>query len=243
MFRYHENKDDILNKEGGVPDSRPIEPEDKKVGKPYIFRWLFFLFIIVYFTLSYYHAPILTYVGKYLIVEHSPQKSDLIVCLSGDNIERGLAAADAYKSGLAQRIFMAREELPDGYELLKEKGIHYPESIDLLVSLLKELGVRESAFIISDHPVKSTIDEAKVVNEISKKGGYRSLILITSPIHSRRAWLTYRKVFEDRDVRIIMLPSRYSKFRPENWWKKRRYARKVIIEYQKLLYYVLKYLW
>ncbi|MFH1350443.1 MAG: YdcF family protein [Pseudomonadota bacterium] len=243
MLGYQKIEDTMIDKKGGIPDSRPIEPESKKIGNSNILKWLLFLFVIVYVILSYYHAPILTHLGRYLIVEHLPQKSDLIVCLSGGNIERGLAAADAYRKGLAPLIFIAREELPEGYELLRERGIDYPQSIDMFVAILKGLGVPESAFIMSDHPVKSTIDEATVVSDLVKKRGYRSLIIITSLTHSRRAWFTYKKVFEDREVRIIMLPSRYSKFKPEDWWKQRRYKREVIIEYQKLIYYALKYLW
>ncbi|MFH0845591.1 MAG: hypothetical protein V1930_08935 [Pseudomonadota bacterium] len=124
-----------------VGDTGPIEKEGKKGGTPQIFKWLFFLILIVYVTLSYYHGPILTYLGRYLIVDQPLQKSDLIVCLSGRNIERGLASAEAYRDGFAQRIFITREELPDGYHLLKEKRITYPESFDLLASLLKALGV------------------------------------------------------------------------------------------------------
>ena len=224
----------------GVPDSRPIEPEEGGKGKPHFFKWLLFIFIIIYFTLSYFHAPILTYLGGYLIVEHPPKRSDLIVCLGGGNIERGLATAEAFEKGLGRWIFLSREALPDGYKYLQGKGVSYPQSIDLLISLLGDLGVPPSAFIVPDKPVKSTFDEANAVKRLSKERGYRSLILITSPTHSRRAWLTYREVFGGGGVRIIMRPSHYSDFHPEDWWKKRRYIRQVIIEYRKLIFYFFK---
>ncbi|MFH0845592.1 MAG: ElyC/SanA/YdcF family protein [Pseudomonadota bacterium] len=89
--------------------------------------------------------------------------------------------------------------------------------------------------------MKSTAGEAMMLREVVKKGGYRSLILVTSPTHSRRAWLTYRKAFEDEKIRIIMHPSHYSGFRPNDWWKKRRYIREVLIEYEKLMYYAVRY--
>jgi uncharacterized SAM-binding protein YcdF (DUF218 family) len=240
MSESPENEARVAYQGDAFPDSGPIEPKRKKIGKPGLLKWLFFLFVILYVLLSYFHGPILTRLGRYLIVTHPPEKSDLIVCLAGGNVERGLAAADAYKKGLAPRIFMAMEELPDGYELLKEKGINYPASVDLLLMILEGVGVPRAAFLTSDRPVKSTFDEAEAVRELVKKNGYRSLIIITSPTHSRRAWLTYRKVFEKEDVRIQMLPSRYSKFKPEDWWENRRYVRDVIIEYEKLIYYVLK---
>jgi uncharacterized SAM-binding protein YcdF (DUF218 family) len=108
--------------------------------------------------------------------------------------------------------------------------------------ILEGVGVPRSAFLTSDSPVNSTFVEAEAVRKLVKNNGYRSLIIITSPTHSKRAWLTYRKIFQEQEknVRIQMHPSRYSKFKPEDWWKNRRYVREVIIEYEKLIYYALK---
>ncbi len=238
-----ENRNSVDYQEGGFQDPRPIDPERKRMGKTWMLKWLFFVLALIYVLLSYYHVPILMGLGRYLVVEHTPQKSDLIVCLAGGNVERGLAVADAYQRGLAPRVFMAREVPPDGYALLKERNIDYPESVDLMRMLLEELGIPESAFFTSDRASKSTFEEAHLVRDLVMNSDYNSLILITTPYHSRRAWLTFRKVFEKDDLRILMLPSSYSDFRPEDWWKKRRYLREVIIEYQKLIYYRLKYLW
>jgi uncharacterized SAM-binding protein YcdF (DUF218 family) len=237
------NEDKVDYQEDGFQDSKPIEPGRKKMGRVGLLKWLFFLLALLYVLFSYYHAPILTHLGRYLIVEHPPQKSDLIICLAGGNVDRGLAVADAYKKGLAPRIFMAREVPPDGYALLKERGVGYPESVDLMMNLLEGLGIPRSAFLTSERSSESTFDEATLVRELVKKSDYNSLIIITTPYHCRRVWLTFRKVFEESDVRMLMLPSPYSDFKPADWWKKRRYLREVIIEYQKLIYYKLKYLW
>jgi uncharacterized SAM-binding protein YcdF (DUF218 family) len=238
-----ENMDQDDYQEDASPDSRPIEPERKKMGRVGLLKWLFFLLALLYVLFSYYHAPILAHLGRYLIVAHPPQKSDLIVCLAGGNVERGLAVADAYEKGLAPRIFMAREVPPDGYGWLKERGVDYPETVDLMMKLLEGLGIPRSAFLTSDRPAKSTFDEANLVKDVLMKSDYNSIIIITTPYHCRRTWLTFRKVLEENDVRILMLPSSYSDFKPEDWWKKRRYLREIIIEYQKLIYYMLKYLW
>jgi uncharacterized SAM-binding protein YcdF (DUF218 family) len=183
-----ENEDKVDYQEGAFQDSKPIEPERKRMGKAWVLKWLFFLLAIFYVILSYYRAPILT----------GLQKSDLIVCLAGGNVERGLAVADAYEKGLAPRIFVAREVTPDGYELLKERGVNYPESVDLMRMLFEGLGIPRSAFFTSDRPSKSTFEEANLVKDVVMKSGYSSIIVITTPYHSRRAWLTFRKVFEEK---------------------------------------------
>ena len=242
MYENRENIREKTFKGNSNRDIKPIEPEKTKITKQHILKWLFFLFFVAYVLITYFHASILTTVGKYLIVEHPPEKSDLLVCLAGENIERGLATADAYKDGLAPRIFIAKEELPDGYTLLSDKDISYPESIDLMIMLLHGLGVPESAIITSDVRINSTFDEARLVRKEAERRGIRSLIILTSPIHTRRAWLTYRKVFENTDIRIFILPSKYSGFNPEDWWKKRKYIRQVIVEYEKLIFYALEYI-
>jgi len=223
-----------------APDAKPIEPESASSTKVSVFKWVFFIVVFLYVLLSYFHGPILTQLGKYLVVQHPVAKSDLIVCMAGGDVERGLASADLFAGGLAPRIFIAREPLPDGLETLKQKGIAYPESIDRVTMIFRNLGVPESAVIRSDQPVESTLDEAERVGALIQDKKYRSLILVTSPTHSRRAWLTFRKAIPVKDFRITVVPTPYSKFRAEDWWKKRRYVREVIIEYQKLIYYKAK---
>jgi uncharacterized SAM-binding protein YcdF (DUF218 family) len=223
-----------------IPDATPIEPEGAPSTRLSLFKWVFFIVVFFYILLSYFHGPILTQLGQYLVVQHPPAKSDLIVCMAGGDVERGLASADLFERGLAPRIFIAREPIPEGLETLKQKGIAYPESIDLMTMIFKGLGIPESAVIRSDQPVESTFEEAERVGALLQDKKYRSLILVTSPTHSRRAWLTFRKTIPDKDFRITVVPTPYSKFRAEDWWKKRRYVREVIIEYQKLVYYKAK---
>ncbi|MBW1803031.1 MAG: YdcF family protein, partial [Deltaproteobacteria bacterium] len=202
MKTYQQNGAQTGAPNKGVPDMGPIEPERGRPGKVGAIKWAFFIIIIIYVLLAQFHAPILTRIGKYLIVEHPPQKSDLIVCLAGRNIERGLAASDAYRKGLASGIYLSIEEEPDGLDILRRKGVFYPRSIDLLVTLLTDLGVPREKIQISAGPVKSTIEEAKVIRTLVKKKDYRSLILVTSPTHSRRTWLTFKRIFKDDNVRI-----------------------------------------
>jgi len=241
MFEEQKEQQKLIFPSESQKESGPIEPGRIVITKQAIFKWLIVLIFMLYVLLSYYHAPILTRIGKYLIVSHNPQESGLLVCLAGGNIERGMATVDAYREGLASKVFLTREELPDGYELLRDEGLTYPESADLLRSLLQEAGIPESAIISSEIFVDSTLAEAKVVKKIVEEEDIKSIIILTSPTHSRRAWLTFREVLKENDVQIFMMPSKYSKFDPENWWKKRKYVKTVIIEYQKLIFYILRY--
>jgi uncharacterized SAM-binding protein YcdF (DUF218 family) len=220
----------------------PIEPESKKSPGGRFLKLAVFLIVLIYALISIYHAPILTSLGSFLVVEHPLSKADAILCLSGAPVERGLASAELYKKGLAPKIIITRETQPDGYARLKSMGIDYPEARDLLLKVLVGLGVPTSAIISDDKTATSTFVEAELVKMIIEKQKYRTIIIVTSPYHTKRAWLTFREVLKENKVRVIMHGSPYSGFSPEEWWKNRRYLKNVIIEYQKLVYYTLKHL-
>ena len=221
------------------------QPTDKKKKKraPIVsaLRLIVIVLVVVYFLLTSYRVPILINLGRYLIVEHKAKKADLIVCLAGRDVARPLATADAYRQGLAPYVFRAREEKPDGLDYLKEKVTNYPTSFDLFKLVMRGFDIPDNVILTSDKRVDSTMDEARLVRQVLLDKGYKSVIIITSRIHSRRAWLTFKKVLQDDKVEIISLPSRYQLFNQRDWWKNRKYAREVIIEYEKLLYYRFAY--
>ncbi|MFC1840404.1 YdcF family protein [Thermodesulfobacteriota bacterium] len=225
-----------LKQRGKHPESSEENRFKSRIIKPLIFTIIILLII-----LWEYHAAFFTFAGNYLVLEHKPEKADLIVCLGGGNIERGLAASDAYNAGLAPLIYISRPRVPDGYDMLEGKNVKYPEEADLLEMFLKDLKISEKAVIRNDIYVENTFDEAICVKKEVEKRGFKSLIIITSPTHSRRAWCTFKKVFEGTGVRIFSLPTMYSKYNPETYWLERKYLKDVILEYQKFLFYVLKY--
>jgi uncharacterized SAM-binding protein YcdF (DUF218 family) len=126
-------------------------------------------------------------------------------------------------------------------DYLEKNVTNYPTSFDLFELVMKGFDIPDKVILTSEKRVDSTMDEARLVRKVILDRGYKSVIIITSRIHSRRAWLTFKKVLQNDKVEIISLPSRYQLFNPEDWWKKRKYAREVIIEYEKLLYYRFAY--
>ena len=71
-----------------------------------------------------------------------------------------------------------------------------------------------------------------MLDEATRRG-YRSILLVTSKYHTRRAAEIYRLLAGDR-VKIIVRPARDDDFQSEGWWRDRISTRRVIIEYQKL---------
>ncbi len=225
----------------GEISSSPIEPDSGTSNRKPVLKWILFIAFVLLTVLTAYREPLLMRLGGYLVVSHELEDSDLIVCLSGRAIERALAAADVYREGFAPNVFIAPEVFPDGYEALVRHGIDVPLSIAVIRRILMKKEVPESAVIEGESPAGSTMAEAMMVKALAKEKGYSSIIVITSPTHTRRAWWTFRSVLIEDDVVVRMHPTPYSGFRVEDWWKKRRYVREVLLEYQKLVYYALKY--
>lgn len=225
----------------GLPEALD-KKKQKKRSRLSVWKWVFFIIFILYFILTAYRVPLLIKLGEWLIVEHKPQKADLIVCLGGPGVGNSLASIDAYKKGLAPYIFRAKELKPDGLDYLKEKVKNYPTRFDRFTLVVEGFGIPTRVIFSPRERVGSTIEEARLVRSFVLAKGFRSIIVITSLLHSRRAWLTFKKVFKNDNIKIISLPSHYQLFNPKDWWTKRKYTKELIIEYQKLIYYELKYL-
>jgi len=235
------NKEAVQEKtdELGIPEKLD---KREKVARFSIYKLLLFLFIALYFVVTFYRIPLLTALGRYLIVEHEPEKADVIVCLAGKNIERSLAVVDAYRKGLAPYIFMAKKSKPDGFDYLQERIKNYPADFDLFTLIMEGFQIPEKVILSQVDRVDNTLDEVRLVHKFVLERGFKSLIVITSLTHSRRAWLTFTKVFKDDGIKIISLPSHYQLFNPKDWWKKRKRIEDLILEYQKLIYYKIAYL-
>jgi uncharacterized SAM-binding protein YcdF (DUF218 family) len=224
----------------GLPEAIDRKKEGRR-SRFSLWKWIFVILFILYFFITAYRIPLLIQLGEYLIVEHKPQKADLIVCLGGPGVGNTLAAVDVFRKGFAPYFFKAKEMEPDGLHYLKAKLKHYPTEFDLFTMITEGFGIPEEAIISPEKRVGSTIEEADLVRTFVLDKGYRSLILVTSLTHSRRAYLTFRRVFKDSKVKVISLPSHYQQFSPKDWWKNREYTKELIIEYQKLIYYKFKY--
>ena len=235
------NKEIVQEKtnELGIPEKLD---KKKKVTKFAFYKVIIFIFIALYFVVTLYRIPLLTALGRYLIVEHEAEKADVIVCLAGKNVERSLAVVDAYRKGLAPYIFMAKKSKPDGFDYLTKKVRTYPADFDLFTSIMEGFQIPEKVILSPGDRVDNTLDEARLVHKFVLDRGFKSLILITSLTHSRRAWLTFTKVFKDDGIKIISLPSHYQLFNPKDWWKKRKCIKDLVLEYQKVIYYKIAYL-
>ncbi len=202
---------------------------------------LIFLIIVCLFILQLVHSyqKILVAIGQYLVCEQAPQQADLIVIAANwdDTIIRARGGADLYKGGMANTIFIPRMRRMHGQGELMLQGIQIPENRDILIAVLHGLGVPLAAIETTVQEVKDTWDEAAEVRKFVDKGGYKSILLVTSKYHSRRAYLIFKDALKGKAT-VISVPTPYDLSDPRSWWTRRDDAQAVIMEYQKLLVYL-----
>jgi uncharacterized SAM-binding protein YcdF (DUF218 family) len=180
--------------------------------------------------------------GYFLIWEQNPQEVDVIVVLKGRDVERSLAAVDVYKKGYANLIVMAKAaEDPGSAEFRKRVGNKF-EGKGFFQRAIEAMDVPEKSIQFIGNGVASTHDEALVVKEFLRENGYKSILLVTSKWHSKRAYLTFKSVFKNDDgITIIVNPSSYDNFNPEGWWKNKNDTKLIFDEYLKFIYYTLTF--
>lgn len=186
--------------------------------------------------------PLLRGAGRLLVEDDPLQHADAIVVLAGSYPDRILEAAALYREGWAPRILLCREPENAGFRKLRALGVQVPRPFEINRMVAERLGVPADAISVLERPAASTVSEADVVLAEVLARGYRSILLVTSKYHSHRAGIIYRHLAGGR-VQVIVRPARDDDFQPDAWWRDRASARRVAIEYQKLLTFLLVDRW
>ena len=173
------------------------------------------------------------------MISEEPEKAEVIVVLNGRDAERSLTAVDLYNGGYGNLIVIARgPKQPGCDEFFKRVGPNW-DSKTFFQRSIEAMGVPDRSFRLIGNGVTSTFEEAKAVRTFFRENGFKSMLLVTSKWHSRRAYSTFRSVFDkNKDVRIIIQASKYDTFDPKKWWQSDADAEIVLGEYLRLIYYV-----
>lgn len=176
----------------------------------------------------------LRWMGSFLVVSDEPVKSDAIIVLSGSIPDRALEAAELFREGMADMVILLHGELSPAHRYVEEKfGIDLPDDGEINGIILRRLGMPRERIIEIDKDAGSTEMEARVVKSTLRKLGIKRVLIVTSKYHTRRARMIFRSIL-GKGIEVRVIPSRYDDFAPTRWWRERRYARQVALEYQKI---------
>ncbi|HTY13512.1 MAG TPA: YdcF family protein [Candidatus Omnitrophota bacterium] len=189
--------------------------------------FLAFLFVILLAWLG--HAFILNSLGGALVVQDKLEKADAILVLAGDNNgERVAQAVQLYRGKWAPRLLMSGG--PAAWRLTYAENMREEA---------KFLGVPDKDIFLQDKS-ESTHDDAMYSLPILKKLGARTIILVTSPYHTRRASMVLRKMYRRDGIRIIPYPVQNSKWSTRDWWKSHESTQVVVWEMLATIEYLFK---
>lgn len=186
--------------------------------------------LILVFLGAYFSLPrVLEGMASYLIVRDEIEPAAAIVVLGGDdNGERVNEAVQLYWNGYADKLLMSGGPL--AWKLTSAEWMKRQALI---------MGVPARAVILEDRS-ESTLENALYSLAILKRLGVRSVILVTSPNHSRRAKNVFQKVFSKENIKVMSYPAQKSDFRLSGWWTRHEDTQLVVWEYVSLVYYFLK---
>jgi uncharacterized SAM-binding protein YcdF (DUF218 family) len=169
-------------------------------------------------------------------VESQPLQADVGVVLAGHFARAGYAA-DLYSQGMIQRVWVTRPVRENGLAQLDALGIPYPRQEEVSRAVLLKKGVPEDRIEIIGGEVASTIAEARLIADVVKaKSNIRSLLVVTTRAHVRRASAIFCRVFEELpQVTVTVVGAPNDGFAADRWWTDRESARQVVLETAKLI--------
>lgn len=163
----------------------------------------------------------------------------LVVLLMGGLPARVLGAADLYHEGFDRGIVMVRSRMIGAAELAA-RGIALPGEVDNNAVILEALGVPGEKIQVLPGAAESTKDEALILAAyLAGRDDVKSIVLVTSKFHSRRAQLIFSAALAPLGVTVASAPTPYDPFRPRGWYRYREDASWVFFEYAKLLHFFL----
>ena len=155
-------------------------------------------------------------VGRWLVVEDPLQKSAAIAVLSGRMPSRALEAARVYKQGYATHIWLTHSTEPGA--TLEKLCVPYVGEESYDKQILIHEGVPESAIQVLEPPIVNTADEMRTIGEALRKENQRSVIIVTSQAHTRRAKALWRRL-SAQDGEAIVHGVSDDSFDPGHWWR------------------------
>lgn len=167
--------------------------------------------------------------GNFLIINQNPVKSDVIIVLGGDNIQRADYSIKFYKEGYSNMLlFTGGNDAGNG---VREAEAMKNEAIRLTVP---------SKNIIIENKSISTYENAIFTKKIIMDQGFKSAIIVTSNYHMRRSRLVFNKAFKNTGIKLVFCSVQDTRFNPK-WWFTNAYSRHIVIsEYEKLVGYFIE---
>jgi len=175
-------------------------------------------FILLLFLFWLFLAPFL---AESLIIEKPLERADAILVLGGSHtyVERTQKAAELFKKGVSQKIYLTDDGEQAGWSPIEQRN---PPFVELARKSLIAQGVAAENIEILEPQVTGTIYEARILSEKAKSADLKSLLIVTSAYHTRRAFSTFQRIFTENNqstnLGITSPPTGEQTPPPFSWW-------------------------
>ena len=181
-------------------------------------------FLTIFLLLAFNYGAVLRSVGRFLVEEQSPVKSDVALVLAGDSRGRRIVrAGELVRQGLAPVALVSGP--------MELYGVN--EAV-LAIQFAERRGLPREYFEAVPISAMSTLEEARAFAPELRRRNVRSVLLVTSDFHTRRAAETFRRVIGN-DVRFTAVAAPDPYFSPDTWWHNREGQKTVFYEMSKTL--------
>jgi uncharacterized SAM-binding protein YcdF (DUF218 family) len=170
--------------------------------------------------------------GRWLVVEDPIEKAQAIVVLSGRMPLRAMEAAKLYRQGYAARVWLTHSTEPGA--TLEAMQIAYVGEDSYNLRVLMYEGVPADAIRILEPPIINTADEIAAVSAVLEEEKGRTVIIVTSKVHTRRVRILWHRLAARRGKAIIRAASDDA-FEPGRWWRTSGDALDVVREFLGIL--------
>lgn len=153
--------------------------------------------------------------GRWLVRQDSLRPADIIVVLSGGMPWRAEEAARIFGLGDAREVWVSQPAAPVGE--LASMGIPYVGEEYFSREVLTHSGVPEGAVRVLPEPAGDTQEEVAEIAREMRRQRKTSVIIVTSPQHTRRVKALWRKLVGD-DPNAIVRAALQDPFDADHWW-------------------------
>jgi uncharacterized SAM-binding protein YcdF (DUF218 family) len=175
---------------------------------------LIILVVVVVLCAIVYWArhPIMRFAAESWVIDEPAAHADALLLLGDDNFyaDRATRAAEMIRHGVAPVV------VASGRRLRPSAGVAELQEHDLI-----ERGVPKDKIIRFAHDADSTLEEAVALARLCSERHFRSLIIVTSNYHARRARYIFAKVFTP-GITVSVAGAHDGDFDPDHWWEKRK---------------------
>lgn len=154
-------------------------------------------------------------------------------------MERPLEAAMLYREGYSKLLLFTQEKPDSAESYLLERGVPPTSGAAYAKQQLLRFGIPASAILVPPELHDNTAQEASTLRRLVAQHGWRTVMLVTSGYHTRRAGYAFARALRGTNIKLIVRASRFDDSEPERWWSSRSDVRWILSEGPKMAAYLL----